>query len=109
MLFIFAFLAGIVMFFGFGLWRFAGVTLLLLAGQTLWQSCLGTPALQTAMIVVTQTILLQLGYFSGLLLAYGRDRISGGESFAALPVGEPLSKVAPLPAPRGGSTDHLDS
>ena len=108
MLFIFVFLAGIIMFFGFGLWRFAGVTLLMLAGQTLWQSYLGTPALQIAMIVVTQTILLQLGYFFGLLLAYGRDRMNGGESFAAVPV-ETLSKVAPLPAPRGSTADHLDS
>jgi len=109
MLFIFVFLAGIIMFFGFGLWRFAGVTLLLLAGQTLWQSYLGTPALQIAMIVVTQTILLQVGYFSGLLLAYGRDRMNGGESFAAVPVGEPLSKVIPLPSPSGSTADHLDS
>ena len=106
MLFIFVFLAGIVMFFGFGLWRFVGVTLLLMAGQTVWQSYLGTPASQIAVIVVAQTILLQLGYFLGLLMAYGRERIIGGEGFTALPVGEPLPKVVPL---HGGSAEHLDS
>ena len=108
MLFIFVFLAGIIMFFGFGLWRFAGVTLLLLAGQIVWQNYLGAPALQIAVIVVTQTILLQLGYFSGLLLAYGRERINGGRSFAAMPVGEPLPNVAPVPVSRGGTAEHLD-
>ena len=106
MLFIFVFLAGIIMFFGFGLWRFVGVTLLLMAGQTVWQSYLGTPASQIAVIVAAQTILLQLGYFLGLLMAYGRERIIGGEGFTALPVGEPLPKVVPL---HGGSAEHLDS
>ena len=109
MLFIFVFLAGIIMFFGFSLWRFAGVTLLLLAGQTAWQAYLGTAALQIAAIVVTQTILLQLGYFVGLLMAYGRDRINGSESFAAMPGGEPLPNVAPLHVTSGGTGEHPDS
>jgi len=75
MLLMIAFLAGIFLYLRFNAWGLALTTLVLIAGLTFWHLARGTPALQTFWTIIVQAALLQVGYFSGLLITYARSRL----------------------------------
>ena len=70
-----AFLAGIFLYLRFNAWGLALTTLVLTAALTFWHVGQGTPALQAFWMVIVQAFLLQVGYFSGLLISYARSRL----------------------------------
>src|SRR4051812_6096859 len=74
MLLIFVFLVGAVMSFGFGIWSFVASTFLLIVALAIWQLVLEATILDAFVVIVTQTVALQAGYFFGLLIAYLRAR-----------------------------------
>ena len=70
-----AFLAGIFLYLRFNAWGLALTTLVLIAALTFWHVAHGTPALEAFWTIIVQAVLLQVGYFSGLLITYGRSRL----------------------------------
>jgi len=75
MLLMIAFLAGIFLYPRFNAWGLSLTTLVLIAALTFWHVAQGTPALQAFWTIIVQAVLLQVGYFSGLLITYGRSRL----------------------------------
>ena len=91
MLLMIAFLAGIFLYPRFNAWGLSLTTLVLIAALTFWHVAQGTPALQAFWTIIVQAVLLQVGYFSGLLITYGRSRL----------------RDSPIAAP-GGRTDIVE-
>ena len=77
MLLMIAFLAGIFLYLRFNAWGLALTTLVLIAALTFWHVDHATPALQAFWTIIVQAVLLQVGYFSGLLISYARSRLRG--------------------------------
>jgi len=77
MLLMIAFLAGILLCLRFNAWGLALTTLVLTAALTFWHVAHGTPALQAFWIIIVQAVLLQVGYFSGLLITSAPSRLRG--------------------------------
>lgn len=73
MLLMIAFLAGIFLYLRFNAWGLALTTLVLIAALTFWHVAHRTPALEAFWTIIVQAVLLQVGYFSGLLITYARS------------------------------------
>ena len=85
---VFFFLVGVVLSFGFNLWRLVGFTVVVMIGHALWQFSLGTPVLTAMWRMLALTSVLQIGYFAGLLILYCRARL------LVDPRAEPLAPAA---------------
>jgi len=88
---VFFFFVGVVLSFGFNLWRLVGFTALVMTGQALWQFTLGTPVLAALWEMFALTSTLQIGYFSGLLVLYCRARLL--DDSRAEPLARPTAAV----------------
>jgi hypothetical protein len=72
---LFFFFVGVVLSFGFNLWRLMGFTACVMAGHALWQVSQSTPFLAAIGSMLALTTALQIGYFAGLLGFYCRARL----------------------------------
>ena len=86
---VFFFLVGVVLSFGFNLWRLVGFTVVVMIGHALWQFSLGTPVLTAMWKMFALTSTLQIGYCAGLLVLYCRARLL--EDSRAEPVAPPAA------------------